>query len=186
MYVGACECVEARDVPMCRGYRSPSWSWAKIDGGVSTILCHELTIEKIVRVLGFGITPVVASDNGFGQVRGSKVRLGLRRRLIPVEELEAERNGGSFLGRFRADTVEDQEEWEDAVLGGRYLLVLVEPVGSLNRLRGLAVRLTGKSSGKYRRVGLLTADNTRPMLDSKIRYQETPHRDKMMRTAYCM
>jgi len=50
--------------------------------------------------------------------------------------------------------------------------VVVEPVGSPNRLTGLAVRPTGKSIGEYRRVGLLT-DDTRPVLDSKIRYQET-------------
>jgi hypothetical protein len=146
--------------------------------GVSTILCHELTKEKLVRVLGFEITPVVAGDDGFGQVRGAGVRLGLWRRLIPVEELVTERNGVTFLARFRLDTVEDREEWEDAGLDGRYLLVVVEPVGGPNRLRGLAVRPTGKSSGEYRRVGLSTAGDTRPVLDSKIRYQETSQQEQ--------
>jgi len=81
-------------------------------------LCHELAKEKLVRVWGFEITPVVAGDYGFRQVRGARVRLGLRR-LIPVEELETERNGGPFLVRFGPDTVEDLEEWEHADLGGR-------------------------------------------------------------------
>jgi hypothetical protein len=54
-------------------------------------------------------------------------------------------------------------------------LAVEEIVGQSNRVSDLAIGATGKRWGKYRRIGMLVANDTRPVFDTRIKYQDTSH-----------
>ncbi len=57
--------------------------------------------------------------------------------------------------------------------------MVVEPAGTSNGLRGLAIRPTRKRKGEYRSVGLLMADDTRLAFDSRVAIRILQRMDEM-------
>ncbi len=43
---------------------------------MSTILCHDGVMERLVKVISIEVVSVMAEDDGFGQVSAARVGLG--------------------------------------------------------------------------------------------------------------
>lgn len=148
-------------------YRAPSWSWASVDGVISTGKFSDDGV--IVDVLEVSITPATADPtglvkSGFLRLRGVLKELQLKRHeflnnywWMTVNGVDIRKQGEKEWERMGPIVHLDVDEPESSLAATKYCVPVRIPSEYNTLIIGLILETTGCTSGQFRRIGIFQA-----------------------------